>query len=578
MPSTRLHVCVRVGPAMTARLEIGNLEVEDRVTATDDPVEELVRGVTALAKASKFTIYRTKPRWSGLVRRCLNELKRRAEAGELDPASSVAAVWADIFDSVLVGDKADVGTSCSRLSEVLVKTRHRARFCTPSILPELEPRPMPAIYETSLSDRDIGAAAEGDSLFGHVEMVLGEIHGAGAAYPFLDGSTGAIRAVAEWISQWTDEPLVGVNRIAHKAVIHALESHRVPWYYLDVADWCAPFDAAGPVDPDQVDPLPGTTHVWINSVTYEGVIADVKRVREQLSGQVLIVDEAWGAHLPFTSGLDQFRGLVCGADIVTTSVHKQGGGRQGTAVLLVRKGYDKVQADRLRATVRSTITTSPNLPLLASLEGATQLLYEGQYKHVAESARLANDLRLGLRENPLVAQDTLPLGAGVETDPLKIVVHLEGASGFEAAQLLADREVVVERDGFESLLFLVPFQADCHDVALACQAMREIATVLDASGPPNRTTPDFRSNLVRHCPHGGAVAEPTFLTRSEGRVSADIVAAYPPGIPIIAPGDRISSRQVAYLAAVSKARGHVVSAAGNRCGKPMVYVRKELHP
>ncbi len=604
--STRSHSCRsgQAGSEASSDRERDSVDMTNGPKATrpsirwPDSVEQLVVEVEALADATMFTPGRRgRSRWAGLVRRGRNELARRADRGQLDPGSSPAEVWAHVLDHVLVGDQRKIGVAGSTMSDALVRTRHRVRFCTPSILLEVEPRPLPAVFETSLSDREIGAAAEGDGCFGKVERKLARIHGAGAAYPFLDGSTSAIRVVAEWIADWTARPLVGVNRIAHKAVIHALETHRVPWYYLDLPTWCPEFDAAGPIVADRIELRAGTTHVWVNSVTYEGAIADVGAVKAAVKkragdGVVLIVDEAWGAHLRFAEraeagSLERHRGLRW-ADIVTTSVHKQGGGRQGTALLLVRKGFHRrTVAQRLRATIRATITTSPKLPLLASLEGATATLAQAGSAHVEASKRLADRLgdELRCRASSLVDPATLSnadclRNEAVAFDPLKVVVPVRGATGFEVADELRKQDVIVERDGFQSVLFLVPFQVDCHDVELAVQAMatvaRAVASRTNAAGvaSPPIPSPFVDTSRCPSFPETRANASELALQDSCGRIAADIVAAYPPGIPVIVPGAEITNDQIYYLEAVQRAGGHVVSGAGAGSADMRVFVRR----
>ena len=121
-------------------------------------------------------------------------------------------------------------------------------------------------------------------MYGQIESRLAVVHDAAQAFLFLDGSTAAIRAIAEWISTWWDRPLVGVNRIAHKAVVHALDAHGIRRYYLDQPDCDATFDAVAPIRPKRLRAVlrrrRATTHVWVNSVTYEGLIAPMGEIRE----------------------------------------------------------------------------------------------------------------------------------------------------------------------------------------------------------------------------------------------------------------------------------------------------------
>ncbi len=530
-------------------------------------------------------------------RLALEQVRKQLEAIDLadGTATGIACAEYDARFEAQVRQRIAAGSDRSFTYSTLVESVHRSRFCTPSILPDHEPAPLSIEYETSLSDRRLGSSTEGSGVFEQVERRLADAHGAARAFPFLDGSTSAIRAVAEWISQWCESPLVGVNRIAHKAVIHALDAHRVPWYYLDHPGWDVSFDAVAPLDPscvpDALERHPDTSHLWCNSVTYEGAIADVAAIRTKTDAwsdgglsrrrPALVVDEAWGAHLRFHSCLRGHRALDNGADIVTTSVHKQGGGRQGTAVLLVAHRVPEDDRRRIEATVRSTVTTSPNLPLLASLEAATGLLVDEGEARIGESMRLADDLATGLETTKLVGRD--PQGrparpSGTPTDPLKVVVDVHGRSGFDVAVCLSDLDVVVERDGFHSVLFLVPFQVDDVDIGLAidaaARAARDCPPVTLACLPS-----PFDSDRGRRERSGSTIVrEVVVLGESEGRVAADIVAAYPPGIPVIAPGDEITPLQVEYLQAVVARGGHVVSGAGLAGDEPALYVDREGSP
>lgn len=459
----------------------------------------------------------------------------------------------------------------------LHRTRGRARFCTPSILHPVAHQTRPFTAETSLSDREFGAAPAGDGVFAKVEETLRGAFG-GDAYPFTNGSTGAIQAVAEWIATWWDTPLVAVNRIAHKAVVHALDAYGVPWFYLDAADVDERYDAVNPISPKDVraglDVAEPVTHVWVNAVTYEGRFADVQGVADAVGkgsdAPLLIVDQAWGAHLFFHGQLQTAMPTVANAHVVTTSMHKQGGSRQGTAILVVGTRLSVRDHDRLRATIRGMGTTSPNLPLLGSIEAAVQLLADpGALADVQQRAKL-------LRTNLQALVGVVKQVPNAD-DPLKVLCTLTRGTGYEAADHLAKNGVVVERAGVHSLLFLVPFQVDDLDVDRAVLALAHFAPGAGGQQAGGAGMTGVFLSTWRRDPRqlSRANSVPVQVDDAAGRVAVDIVAAYPPGIPVITPGDTITPAQIAYLCEVQRLGGDVVSGAGKDpapgAGKVRVY-------
>jgi arginine decarboxylase len=313
---------------------------------------------------------------------------------------------------------------------------------------------------------------------------------------------------------------------------------------------------------------PAARLVVLVSPSYAGVCSDLPalvRVAHD-AGAAVLVDEAWGAHLPFHPALP-IDALSAGADAVVTSTHKLGGSLSQSALLLVRGG--RIDLDAVATAVRMTATTSPLLPLLASIDSCRrQLAVDGRAMLDSALARAAR-VRSMLDELPgpltLCADD---LGLPTKRlDPLKLVVDVTGLgpSGVAVERLLRERfAVAVEGSDLRHLFLVVTGGGGAADLARLAAGLRGLtrpvsvtARACGSSGrvlaPRRQARTPREAYFARH--------EPVSLQGSIGRIAAELVTPYPPGIPVLVPGEAIDAEQVAYLRSAVAAGVHMHGAA-----------------
>ena len=394
------------------------------------------------------------------------------------------------------------------------------------------------------------------------------LYGSARCWYLVGGSTvgllAGIRAVAPFGSE------VIVARGCHKAVYHALELGRLTAHYV-TAPVVEAFGVYGSIPPAAVEAAlaahPRARCVILTSPTYEGVQSDVAAIAAlcHARGVPLLVDEAHGAHyLPFAEPLGWRGGAVAaGADLVVQSAHKTLPSLTQTA-WLHRNGtlVDPAAVDRQLDVFE---TSSPSYPLLVSLDGCTGWLREnGPAAFAAWRARLDRFAAAARRWH-----NTPVLGLGPERrdffafDDGKILLRI-GAAG--AAQLRAA--------GFEPEMVCGPnvlaMTSPCDDG----DALDRLAAWLgerDAAAPP---PPRARALLPAPGPARCTIAEALDrpaatmpLAEAVGETAAEYVWAYPPGVPLVAPGEQVTDAFVEAAGALTAAGTTLHHSGGGGAGR-----------
>jgi lysine decarboxylase len=323
----------------------------------------------------------------------------------------------------------------------------------------------------------------------------------------------------------------------------------------------AGFDAILPPTPDQVQAAlmvnPQTTAVVVTSPTYEGIIADIPGIAEvaHRNGALLLVDAAWGAHFGHHSCLPTPTAQA-GADLIVESLHKCGGAPQGTGVLLL--GSQRVEAAEVDAAYRELMTTSPSFPLLADIEGAMDAMLAYGKHYLERALAAADELRRGL-EN---------LGLPVLSHPGladRTKVTFAGVAGFEVAEAMEKRNIIAEKATSRTVLMLATMQLRAGAPERALQAIGAIGytnlhLVQRPLGQENplhllSTAPVLEAHAVRR----GMRVERVLVKEAAGRIAAETVELYPPGIPVIAPGWAIEAASLHALERARRAGGRVIA-------------------
>jgi lysine decarboxylase len=276
-------------------------------------------------------------------------------------------------------------------------------------------------------------------------------------------------------------------------------------------------------------------------------------------GVPLLVDQAWGPHFPFHGSLPP-HALSVGADMVVTGCHKLLGAFTQASMLHVRgRLVDPGHVDVVR---RLLETTSPSCLLYASLDVARmQMATEGELA-LQEAIELAEEARFRLGSHPLLRclDKTLVGSYGVAAlDPTRLCVDVSrtGHTGYQVERMLRAEGVVVEMSDFTNVLANITIAHRWDQVDALVQGLVAIAE--DATGPPpgrggaGAVLPAQPEAAMSPAEAFHAPQQRIPLGDAAGRVAAELAASYPPGIPVVGPGERLTRPLVDYLAAQVRA-------------------------
>ncbi len=312
-----------------------------------------------------------------------------------------------------------------------------------------------------------------------------------------------------------------------------------------------------------IEDAPDARVAFIVSPTYYGMVADVAgcaRVCDE-AGVALVVDQAWGPHFGFHPDVPP-SALAQGADAILTSTHKIVGSLTQSAMLHVAEG-GRVDADLVARTLRLMRSTSPSSLLMASLDaGRRQLAVHGEALMSRTLRRVART-REAVAAVPgcaVVGEDLVGTPGVVDWDPMRLVIDVRetGRTGYEvAAALRASYDIHVELATQATMVLVLGIAQPEEDLERFAHDLGQTVRRIERAG---ETSPLVRPlSALRY----EVVVPPrdAFLGRAEvvdvdaavGRISAEAIAGYPPGIPALLPGERITDEVIAYLRELTSA-------------------------
>ena len=294
------------------------------------------------------------------------------------------------------------------------------------------------------------------------------------------------------------------------------------------------------------------------SPTYFGAVADVAGLADvaHAHGVPLVVDEAWGAHLTFHPQLPA-PALSLGADMVVSSTHKVVGSLTQSAMVHLGSG-GRIDARVVDRAVTLGESTSPNSLLFASLDAARRLAATRGEELLGETMEALAEMRVAVRriEGLDVLDETIVGSPGVFAyDPLRLVLDVRGtgASGYEIARDLRERHRVFTELAGENVIVCVFGMAE----NAVPQGRRLVAALTDVCGALGGRTDRKGEKFAPPPPWGELAMSPrdAFLGAQEsvpvaeaaGRIAAESLATYPPGIPNVLPGERLTQETLDYI-------------------------------
>jgi len=361
---------------------------------------------------------------------------------------------------------------------------------------------------------------------------------------------------------------IAVPRNSHKSMLGGLVmSGAEPVYMRPEVDAELRMDHC--VTPQTVEATlrehPEVVAVYLVSPTYYGVAADLESIERIAhgAGKLLLVDEAWGPHFHFHAALP-LSATAAGADLCINSTHKMLSAFSQCA-MLHQKG-PRVRLDRLKAVLKMFLSTSPNLPMVASLDVARKQMATEGAALLSRTIELAQEARSRLNAIPGVYcfGEELQGRAGIfDLDPTKITVTVKGLgyTGYEASEILRRRyNIQVELADLFNVVALFTIGTTRDAAGRFVEAFEELARgerELDMFAPSGILEQRLKHGTfhlpavppMRMRPREAFLADTELikLRESKGRICAETITPYPPGIPVIAPGEELTPDIIDYL-------------------------------
>lgn len=420
------------------------------------------------------------------------------------------------------------------------------------------------------------------------QELAAELWGAKESLFVINGTTGAIQAMLVGTLSPGDKVLVPRN--AHRSIMGGIIlAGAVPIYIqpeIDTRLGIAMGLSVATVK-QAIKEHPEAKALVAVYPTYYGFCCDLQRIGELLheANMLLLVDEAHGAHLRFGKDLPK-QAIELGADVAAQSTHKLLGSMTQTSMLHI--GSNRVEAERIRQAASLLQSTSPNQLLLASLDVARLQMAQEGTQRVNRAVELAQWLRKKINEIPGLycpgkeiwagqeagqlmtgSEDLSDVGA-VALDWAKVTVNLAGLdiSGQEAELLLRHQwKVQCELSDPENLLFIISMADTQREADRLLQVLQELAVKHLATKTANKADSDIAEeqgckqadNLCHMAEMPVAVQrmnprEAFFapirtvaLEKAIGCICGETIAFYPPGIPVLCPGEEITEALVEYI-------------------------------
>lgn len=389
------------------------------------------------------------------------------------------------------------------------------------------------------------------------QELAADAYGANQSFFAVNGTSGAIQAMILAVVKSGEKILVPRN--VHKSVSAGIIlSGAIPVYMNPEID--TNLGIAHGVKPQTVEKTleqhPDAKAVLIINPTYYGVATDIKKITDIVHSfdLPLIVDEAHGPHLHFHEDLP-LSAVDAGADICCQSTHKIIGAM--TQMSLLHVNSTRVNPARIQQILSLLHTTSPSYPLMASLDCARRQIATKGRELISEAIELANYARAELNKIPGVysfGEEILGKGGVFAFDPTKLSISVKemGITGFELERILIEEyNIQMELSDFYNALGVITFGDSKESIDKLINSIKDISLRFFDT----KEMKPMKSVRIPAVPEQVLIPREAFYSetnivpfeQSEDKICAEMIMAYPPGIPIITPGERISKEIIEYV-------------------------------
>ncbi|MFJ9574908.1 aminotransferase class I/II-fold pyridoxal phosphate-dependent enzyme [Streptomyces sp. NPDC101191] len=383
----------------------------------------------------------------------------------------------------------------------------------------------------------------------------------GAQHTFFStcGSSLSVKAAMLSVAGPHEKLLVG--RDAHKSVVSGLVLAGIVPVWVD-PQWDAERHLAHPPNADAFRAAlrehPDARGALVTTPTPYGTCSDLAAIAATCHehGVPLVVDEAWGAHLPFHPDLPTWA-MDAGADVCVTSVHKMGSGLEQGSVFHLQG--DLIEPEVLKSREDLLGTTSPSVLVYAALDGWRRQMVEHGRALYDDALSLASTLRERIEKIDGMhvhgRDDFCGPGRAADFDPLQLIVDVSplGTTGYRVADWIRGHHRINLHLSDHRRTSAQLTHADDADSAQALvTALRDVVEHVDDLRPaarvevPDPTSLRLEQVMLPRDAFFGTVEQVPWQ-KAAGRVSAEMLTPYPPGIPAALPGERLNAEVLHYL-------------------------------
>lgn len=396
------------------------------------------------------------------------------------------------------------------------------------------------------------------------EELAAEAFGASHAFFMVGGTTSAVQAMILASVKCGDEIILPRN--VHQSVINALVlCGAVPVYINPQSDRRLGI-ALGMSMRDvrrTISEHPQAKAIFVNNPTYYGICSDLKQITRTAheNGLLVLVDEAHGTHFYFGKDMP-VSAMAAGADMAAVSMHKSGGSLTQSSLLLCG---EKVNAHYIRQIINMTQTTSGSYLLLSSLDiSRKNLALRGEeiFEKVKRFAAYARGEINAIGDYYAYSTELVNGDSVFDFDVTKLSVNTLqlGLAGIEVYDLLRDEYgIQIEFGDLGNILAYISVGDKNKNIERLISSLSEIRRIYKIDNK-NMLENEYISPEVVMSPQTAFYAEKTSLPllECEGRVCTEFFMCYPPGIPILAPGERVTREIIEYIK-YAQAKGCVLT-------------------
>lgn len=391
------------------------------------------------------------------------------------------------------------------------------------------------------------------SVIREAEELTAEAFGASHAFLMVNGTTSSVQSMILSVCKAGDKIILPRN--VHKSVINALVlCGGIPVYVEAKVN--PKIGIAMGVEVEEMrrvmDENPDAVAVFVNNPTYYGICSNIKKIAEMAHARNMkvLADEAHGTHLYFGENLPM-SGIAAGADMAAVSMHKSGGSLTQSSILLCGENMD---AEYVRQIINLTQTTSASYLLLSSLDiSRRNLALRGResFEKVTKMAEYARNEINAIGGYYAYGKELIDGDSVFDYDVTKLSVYTQGIglTGIEVYDLLRDEyDIQIEFGDIGNILAYISIGDRIQDIERLVGALEDIRHTYQKDSR-DLYCGDFIKPECVMSPQRAFYAEKKQIPLREtaGCICGELVMCYPPGIPILTPGERITGEIIKYI-------------------------------